>query len=298
MKAKILGKLKGLIASAKESSRNGRKYTEAFWDNIFDSEFFQEGIKNRVYFGELWHPDNEDDYGQIHPGDRAAIVLTKVEKDGLDYYGTFDILPTRAGEVLKNLYDVGCKLGISSRGYSDKERTVFDEYSDYEFITFDIVAFPGIKSARLSMVGAVAESFGVRKTNKAKIMENLSNIVKENKEYAPMIKKSLSYKAKEGFDDELQVEDLVHMYPDLFDEIAIDGEDYDMFIVELDNRLKPFNVTDGNQVYCDSKVLSIIADAKPHDLFAVDNLYWSNEKQKYIAVGSWTKLEKEEDKNS
>lgn len=55
-KAKILGKLKGIIASAKESSRNGRRYTESFWDTLFNSDLFKEGLENKVYGGCLYHP--------------------------------------------------------------------------------------------------------------------------------------------------------------------------------------------------------------------------------------------------
>lgn len=164
MKAKPLGKVRGLIASASEPSRNERKYTENFWDSIFDSELFKEGLKNKVYFGELWHPDDDKEYGQIHADPtKAAVVLTKVEKKGLDYFGEFEILPTIAGETYKNLTDIGCVFGVSSRGYNDFDATVFDDPSTYELITFDLVAFPGIKSARLHPITAVAESFSKEK---------------------------------------------------------------------------------------------------------------------------------------
>lgn len=197
MAAKILGKLKGVIASACEPSRNGRKYTEHFWDAIFDSPLFKEGIKNRVMFGCMYHPEGEA-YNQIHPGDESAVCLTNVVKKGLEYIGTFDILPTRAGEVLKNLIDVGCVFGISSRGLNDYDTPIFDDPSTYDLITFDIVAFPGIKSARLHPVTAVAESYGKRKVNKTKIMENLNKLANEDEQAKEFIDNTL--KAKENLE--------------------------------------------------------------------------------------------------
>lgn len=199
MAAKILGKLKGVIASACEPSRNGRKYTEHFWDEIFNSSLFKEGIKNRVMFGCMYHPEGEA-YNQIHPGDESAVCLTNVVKKGLEYIGTFDILPTRAGEVLRNLIDVGCVFGISSRGLNDYDTPIFDDPSTYDLITFDIVAFPGIKSARLHPVTAVAESYGKRKVNKTKIMENLNKLANEDEQ------------AKEFIDNTLKAKEELHTY--------------------------------------------------------------------------------------
>ena len=194
----ILGKLKGIIASACEPSRNGRKYTEHFWDEKFNSDMFQEGIKNKMFFGNMYHPEGEA-YEQIHIGDESAVLLTEVEKKGLNYIGTFDILPTRSGEILKNLVDIGCVFGISSRGLNDYDTPVFDDPSTFDLITFDVVAFPGIKSARLHPVTAIAESFSAkRKINRTKIMENLNRLANEDKQAKKFINDTL--KTKESID--------------------------------------------------------------------------------------------------
>ena len=188
----ILGKLTGIIASASEASRNGRRYTQNFWDQIFDSDLFKEGLKNKMILGELYHPDYNEEYGQIHVDpNKTAVVLTEVNKKGLDYYGTFEILPTLAGETLKNLYDIGCVFGVSSRGYNDYDTDVFNDPSTFELITFDIVAFPGIKSARLHPVAAVAEGLNTRRVNKTKIMENLQRIAGENEQMKEYIDTTL-----------------------------------------------------------------------------------------------------------
>lgn len=287
-KSKILGKLKGIIASAKEMSRNNRKYTEPFWDSIFNSDLFIEGLNNRVYFGELWHPDSDYEYGQIHPGDRAAVVLTDVEKKGLDYYGTFDILPTEAGRVLKNLYDVGCKLGVSSRGYADNDRTVFDENTDYEFITFDLVAFPGVKSCRLNLVGEVAESFSQRKptaATKIKIMESLNESVK-NGEYADIIKKAVNHIVDEDLTKVCSADELRYHCPAVFDDV---DDDDSKFIADnmitVDNEGTPHH--NNKRVYISDSI-----DIKPGDKYLANSIYWSNKRNSYVVVGGLTKLQK------
>lgn len=290
-KAKILGRLRGPIASASEQSRNTRKYTEAFWDKQFNSDLFQEGIRNRVIFGELWHPDFDEEYGQVHAGNRSAVVLTGVQKKGLDYIGTFDILPTEAGKVLKNLYDVGCKLGISSRGYSDKDDVIFDENTDYDLITFDVVAFPGIKSARLSLVEEVAEGFrskGYYEMKKRKAMENLGKLSSKNKDYKSFIIKAMEAKKKqigENYDEDLQIEDITAMFPGMYGNDPGDMEDaMSNFIVEFDSKGVPYYK--GGIVQYDSDEVQ----AEPGDKFFVDNIYWSDTQQAYVVIGDWYKL--------
>lgn len=276
MAAKILGKLYGLIASAVEGSRNGRKYTEHFWDTIFNSDLFLEGIKNRVYFGELWHPDDDEEYSQIHPGDKSAILLTKIEKKGKNYYGTFDICPTRAGEVLKNLIDIGCKFGISSRGTSDSDRPVFDDPSTYNLVTFDIVAFPGIKSARLQPVTMVSESFGKRKSL-VKIKENLNHLAEQDIYAKNYIEEVLA--KKENTDNNLAICEKYGMLPEEIEEHIITVDDNGELTVQKEQG--PIKVID----YNDLKV-------SPGDMLFADNLIYDEHKNCYIIFGDVFKLEK------
>lgn len=281
--AGILGKLKGIIASASEPSRNGRRYTENFWDSIFDSDLFKEGIKNKVMMGELWHPDDEKEYGQIHPGDKSAIVLTDVEKRNLDYWGTFEILPTRAGEVLKNLIDVGCVFGVSSRGYNDLDSTLFDDPSTFELITFDIVAFPGIKSARLHPVEAIAESYShsLRK-NKVKIMENLNKLSSESEVLHQYIDDTL--KIKEDFDANIQSDELSELNNY---ELSQDLLNYAIVIKTNDKSLPIYNDgIHGDLVVYNSQNLEL----SPNTEYLVDDIYYDSITNTYHAIGDWLSL--------
>lgn len=287
MAGKILGKLKGIIASASENSRNGRKYTENFWDTFFDSDIFKEGMENKMYFGELYHPDEEEKYGQIHPGDEAAILLDKVEKQGKDYIGTFSILPTRAGEVLKNLVDIGCTFGVSSRGYNDYDSSYFDDPSAFELITWDIVAFPGIKSARLHPISAVAENFNINKKQKRiKAMENLNKISSEDKYAKKYIDSVL--KTKEDFDTDLQVEDIMAGLDGGFPESY---EDNDFIIFDKDNKPYYDDGKHGKAEVITNKInQNIIDTSKPGDAYIADNVFWLEKLKKYGAYGNWLKI--------
>lgn len=280
-KAKILGKLEGIIASAKEDSRNGRKYTEGFWDAKFDSPLFKEGLENKVFFGQCFHPDNEEEYNQIHLDDRSAVVLTDVKKRGLDYYGTFEILPTKAGQCVRNLLDIGVKFGISSRGLADYDTDVFDESvaPSYDLITWDLVAFPGVKSCRLHEIGAVAESYQFKKS-KERIMETLNQISKDDKDLRKYIDETL--KMKEDFDDSLQAEDVITMLG--LPEDYLETMESNLVVIG-DDGVPYFK---GEEVHVPNDKRLTVESALPGDAFFVDNIYYKN--GGLISVGDWTFL--------
>lgn len=281
-KAKILGKLKGIIASARESSRNGRKYTEEFWDKKFNSDLFKEGLENRVFAAACYHPDDEEEYSQIHLDDRAAVILTDVKKQGLDYIGTFDILPTQAGQCVRNLLDVGVVFGVSSRGLADYDTAVYDSNvaDNYDLITFDLVAFPGVKSCRLHEVGAVAEGFKIKKS-KERIMENLNVLTAENLELKNYVDNAL--KAKEDFDNDLQVEDVMAKY-----NIPDDMKEFANIVTVDENGSAWFDDgVHGKATVDHSKRFEIPTEGK----YLVDDIYYDEYVGEYITVGGdWLKL--------
>lgn len=285
-KAKILGKLKGVIASAKENSRNGRTYTESFWDAKFNEPLFKEGLDNRVFFGELFHPDDENEYNQIHCDDRSAVVLTDVKKQDKEYIGTFDILPTKAGQCLRNLLDIGCIFGVSSRGLADYDTERFDETMapNYDLITWDIVAFPGIKSCRLHEVGAVAEGFNnKRNVNKTKIMESLNQISNSDPDFKNYITKTL--KLKEDFNSDLQVEDIMANY-----NIPDDLYQYGNYVKMDKNNLPYYDDGEHGLKQVMYKKSPFNRDTKPGDIYMVDNIWYNVVYDKYLTSGEWIKI--------
>ena len=98
---------------------------------------------------------------------------------GDDLIGTVEVLGTPSGNILKELFKAGIKLGISSRGLgSVEEITEGDGYDaspddgqptvavqpDFELIAFDFVSNPSTHGAFLSPTneGKLNESVGTR----------------------------------------------------------------------------------------------------------------------------------------
>lgn len=167
----ILGTLTGPCADIINPTRNGRKYDEALWDNVFSSDLVKEQIAAGGVLGELGHPA---DRSETDPTMVAICMssLPEKNKDGL-LMGKWDILDTPNGRILKTLVDYGYKIGISSRGTGDVVEDIdggehVDE-STYDFQAFDAVIIPAVKAARLS---PVVESIG-NKTLKQALNEAL-----------------------------------------------------------------------------------------------------------------------------
>ena len=170
---KYLGRLKGICADFSTPTRNGRKYPKKLWENVFNSALFKEQFNNKCIYGELNHPTDrlETDLTKI------AVNLSDIQmqEDG-KIIGTFDILNTPSGQILKAVCDYGSKLGVSSRGNGDivdgpdGEPTVRED--TYEFVAFDVVALPAVETARPNVVESL-ERQGKVKTLKESIEQSI-----------------------------------------------------------------------------------------------------------------------------
>ena len=148
----ILGRLVGPCAEFTIPTRNGRKYNEQLWENVFADEIVNEKIANKCLFGELGHPLDRE---EVDP-EKIAIALNEVPKKNKDgqLIACFDILNTPSGKILKTLCDYGTTIGISSRGSGDIiTNNLGEEIVDpntYYFECFDAVLLPAVKSARVA----------------------------------------------------------------------------------------------------------------------------------------------------
>lgn len=185
----ILGRLSGPCADIQSPTRNGRKYSQELWEKVFASPIVKEYFNCGGIFGELGHPTDREETDM----EKICVCMPeppKKDKDGL-LVGTWDILDTPNGRILKTLCQYGYKMGVSSRGSGD----VITDYDGqesvdpdtYNFNAFDIVLLPAVKAARLnfteslnnnkSLKQALAESLEKANDNDRKIMqETLNNI--------------------------------------------------------------------------------------------------------------------------
>jgi hypothetical protein len=150
----ILGRLVGICADFMSPTRNGRKYPEKLWENVFNDPIMKERIDNGVCYGELGHPADREETDM----EKIAVCMAEQPKKGKDgkLRAVFDILNTPNGRILKSLCDYGSTLGISSRGSGDLE-TDFDGQESvnpdtYNCEGFDVVLIPAVKEARLQYV--------------------------------------------------------------------------------------------------------------------------------------------------
>lgn len=167
-----LGTIKGPCADYKNKTRNGNFYSRKLWENVFKDPIVKESFEDNVLLGELDHPGDRLETKAAN----ACIVMTDYEFDDNEgeVIGTFDILDTPNGKILKSLLDYGCKMGVSSRGEGDVTEVDGQNNIDedtYYFVAFDAVVLPAVKSAK----PALAESLQKRQSLKESLEEQIKS---------------------------------------------------------------------------------------------------------------------------
>ena len=179
----ILGRLVGNCASFMTPTRNGRKYSEKLWENVFNNPIVKEKIDNGVCFGELGHPTDREETDM----EKIAVCLPSKPVKGSDgkLKAVFDILDTPNGRILKSLCDYGSTLGVSSRGSGDVDTSFTGEESvnpdSYDFQGFDIVLVPAVKEARLQYVTESLDKTRYNKTLRQKLSETIDKASDDEK---------------------------------------------------------------------------------------------------------------------
>ncbi len=155
--------VKGVLQRAEAKNQNGRVYPRETL--VREAEKYSKvQISERRALGELDHPDSS-----VVNLNNASHNILEMHWKGDDLLGTVEVLGTPAGNILKELFKSGIKLGISSRGlgsvkeiYEDEGDTV-EVQPDFELIAFDFVSNPSTHGAFLSPVKeGLNESVGTR----------------------------------------------------------------------------------------------------------------------------------------
>ena len=167
----------GVLQRAEAKNQNGRIYPR----NILMREatkYSDSYIKERRALGELDHPDSS----VVNLNNVSHNVLD-MNWQGNDLIGTVEVLSTPAGNILKELFKSGIKLGISSRGMGsvkevmrEGENTV-EVQPDFELIAFDFVSNPSTHGAFLSPVNESVNK--IIADNSANVNMLISNIIRE-----------------------------------------------------------------------------------------------------------------------
>ena len=139
--------VKGVLQRAEAENQNGRIYPRDILMREAD-KYADNFIEQNRALGELDHPDSS-----VVNLNNASHNVTEMHWDGDDLMGTVEVLSTPSGNILKELFKSGIKLGISSRGLgSVKEsagKDTVEVQDDFELIAFDFVSNPSTHGAFL-----------------------------------------------------------------------------------------------------------------------------------------------------
>ena len=140
----ILGTFTGKCCDAAVFNNNSMKLDRELFEKLMDSDEYKDGMEHRYYIGFLGHPEdpNCQDFKD------ACIVMTSMEiKPNDEVYGTFDLIDTPVGRVVKTFIDAGVQFGISIRGAGDVDAEGNVDPDTFVFRGFDLVAFPAYNDA-------------------------------------------------------------------------------------------------------------------------------------------------------
>lgn len=155
--------VKGVLQRAESKNQNGRVYPREILMREA-KKYADVNIKERRALGELDHPDSS-----IVNLNNVSHNIVEMHWTGDDLIGTVEVLGTPAGNILKELFKAGIKLGISSRGLGSVknlgENTV-QVQDDFELIAFDFVSNPSTHGAFLSPVNESKQSSTLTQANK------------------------------------------------------------------------------------------------------------------------------------
>lgn len=137
----------GVLQRAGAKNQNGRVYPR----NILQREVqqYQQLIDERRALGELDHPDSS-----VVNLQNVSHNVVEIGWEGDDVVGKVEILPTPSGNILRELFKSGIRLGISSRGMGSVKDGAdgLEVQEDFNLIAFDFVSNPSTHGAFLSPV--------------------------------------------------------------------------------------------------------------------------------------------------
>jgi len=148
----------GVLQRAEAENQNGRVYPRSILEREVEKYKGREIKENRA-FGELDHPESS-----VVELKNTSHIVRDVYWKGDDVMGKVEVLKTPAGNILKELLEAGCTVGISSRGMGSvkeasngKSVTVED---DFDLICWDFVSNPSTHGAFMRPVNESVNSKG------------------------------------------------------------------------------------------------------------------------------------------
>lgn len=162
----------GILQRANAENQNGRIYPKEILvreANKYNKTF----ISERRAMGELDHPESS-----VVNLANVSHNIREMKWENDDLVGTVEVLPTPAGNILKELFRSGIKLGISSRGMGSvkqmNEDGTVEVQKDFELVCWDFVSNPSTHGAFMHPVNE-----SVTKTIKINKYDRVNDIINE-----------------------------------------------------------------------------------------------------------------------
>jgi len=151
-------RVQGILQRKGKKNQNGRIYPDEILIREAD-KYARTFIADHRAMGELDHPESS-----VVNLKNVSHAVIEMRWQGDDLLGTVEILTTPNGNILRELFRNGIKLGISSRGLGTLKK--INETSavvgdDFELIAFDFVSNPSTQGAFMAPVGQVSLAEGV-----------------------------------------------------------------------------------------------------------------------------------------
>ena len=147
--------VKGVLQRAESKNQNGRIYPrEVLLKEV--AKYLENQVRERRALGELDHPESA-----VVNLNNTSHNIIEMHWNNDDLMGTVEVLSTPSGNILKELFKSGIKLGISSRGLGSVEPIQEDDNGegdtvevqpDFELIAFDFVSNPSTHGAFMNPV--------------------------------------------------------------------------------------------------------------------------------------------------
>ena len=168
----------GIIQRAEAKNQNGRVYPkEVLMREI--QNYIDGPVKERRATGELDHPESS-----VINLKNVSHNITEIKIDGNDVYGTFEILSTPAGNILKELFRNGITVGVSSRGMGSVEESLnegtLEVQDDFELLCWDFVSTPSTPGAYVSPKGLNENKIKTPEYKYTKVNNIIRDIICDN----------------------------------------------------------------------------------------------------------------------
>ena len=166
-------RVSGIIQRAEAKNQNQRVYPKEILMREIQN-YIDGPVKEKRALGELDHPESS-----VINLQNVSHNIVEIKVKGNDVYGTFEILSTPAGNILKELFRNGITVGVSSRGMGSVEENLAEGsvtvQDDFELLCWDFVSTPSTHGAFVSPVGL--------NENKSKVIDykytKVNNIIRD-----------------------------------------------------------------------------------------------------------------------